>query len=91
MKKIVTILLLTVAGSMGVFAQDDAQFTLFPWAASYYNAGAIGEQSNTLCFTGIYKQQYIGYKDVYVDEQGKTQVEKTSPYQFLFNIESYLR
>ena len=71
-----------------VFAQQDAQFTLFQWATPYYNAGAIGEQSNTLCFTGIFRQQYTGWND-YIDENGTKY--NTSPQQIYFSMESYLR
>lgn len=91
MKKIGALLLLFVVCTMSVFAQDDAQFTLFPWTTMYYNPGAMGEQSNTLCFTGVYRQQYLGWQDVYQDENGNITKEKTAPREFLFNIESYLR
>lgn len=91
MKKICAFLLLLVACSASVFAQDDAQFTLFPWATMYYNPGAMGEQSNTLCFTAFYRQAYLGWQDVYQDENGNITKEKTAPREFLFNIESYLR
>ena len=70
------------------FAQTDAQFTLFPWASLYYNPGAAGEQNNTLCFTAFFKQQYMGFKDVYYDETAKKEVaENASPQQILFNAE----
>lgn len=78
--------------TMGAFAQQDAQFTLFQWATPYYNAGAIGEQSNTLCFTGIFRQQYTGWKDYLYDENGnKTGEYNTSPQQLYISMESYLR
>ncbi len=73
-----------------VFAQQDAQFTLFQWATPYYNAGAIGEQSNTLCFTGIFRQQYTGWND-YVVKDGQQTKYNTSPQQLYFSMESYLR
>lgn len=85
------ILLLTVVCGATSYAQDDVQFTLFPWATSYYNAGGIGEQNNTLCFTGIYQNKYMGWNDVYTDENGNQQTDKTSPQDYLFNIESYLK
>lgn len=92
-KRIGVLLLLTVVlGTIGR-AQDDAQFTLFPWATSYYNAGGIGEQSNTLCFTAIYDNKYLGWKDL----QGvntnnlKDSADKTAPQDFMLNIESYLK
>ena len=79
--------------AMNVFAQQDAQFTLFQWATPYYNAGAIGEQSNTLCFTGIFRQQYTGWNDYVVttDNSGKQQKYNTSPQQLYVSMESYLR
>ena len=73
------------------FAQDDVQFTLFPWATSYYNAGGIGEQNNTLCFTAIYGSKYTGWNDVYYDDNGVEHKDKTAPQDFLFNLESYLK
>lgn len=91
MKKRGIILLLLIICSSSAFAQDDAQFTLFPWTTMYYNPGAMGEQSNTLCFTGIFRQGYLGWQETYEDENGNISKEKTSPQLFLFNIESYLR
>ncbi|MCQ2271213.1 MAG: PorP/SprF family type IX secretion system membrane protein [Bacteroidales bacterium] len=91
MKKIGAFLLLLMLFVSSAFAQDDAQFTLFPWATMYYNPGAMGEQSNTLCFTGFYRQAYVGWQDVYTDENGQVTKEKTAPREFMFNIESYLR
>ena len=79
------------AFAMNVFAQQDAQFTLFQWATPYYNAGAIGEQSNTLCFTGIFRQQYTGWKDTYVKEDGSVSKVNTSPQQLYFSAETYHR
>lgn len=78
--------------AMSVSAQQDAQFTLFQWATPYYNAGAIGEQSNTLCFTGIFRQQYTGWNDYgTTDENGKLSKYNTSPQQIYVSMESYLR
>ena len=72
------------------YAQDDVQFTLFPWATSYYNAGGIGEQNNTLCFTGIYNNKYLGWNDVYM--QGDSiKKDKTAPQDIYFSLESYLK
>ena len=69
-------------------AQDDAQFTLFPWATSYYNAGGIGEQSNTLCFTLMYDNKYVGWHDSYGTRMD-TVGGKTGPQDFFLSIESY--
>lgn len=89
-KKLVVFLFLTGMLGMVGYAQDDAQFTLFPWATSYYNAGGIGEQSNTLCFTAIYNNKYLGWNDVYT-VNGVDSMNKTAPQDFLFNMESYLK
>ncbi len=91
MKKSIIVLLVLISGYSGAFAQTDAQFTLFPWASMYYNAGATGEQSNTLCFTGIFRQQWTGFTDVYKDENNILQKDNTSPQQTLFNLETYSR
>lgn len=91
MKKVGLLLLLTAFFGVAGYAQDDVQFTLFPWTTSYYNAGGIGEQNNTLCFTAVYGQKYLGWNDVYVDENGVQQKDKTAPQDFLFNMESYLK
>ncbi len=89
-KKLLVLLLFTgMFGAVG-YAQDDAQFTLFPWATSYYNAGGIGEQNNTLCFTAIYNNKYVGWKDIYT-VNGVDSSNKTAPQDFLFNMESYLK
>ncbi|MCQ2285505.1 MAG: PorP/SprF family type IX secretion system membrane protein [Bacteroidales bacterium] len=91
MKKSVIIFLVSVMSSIAVFAQQDAQFTLFPWAMPYYNVGALGEQSNTLCFTGFFRQQYAGFKDEYTNAYGAQVSDNTAPQQLMFNIESYLK
>ncbi len=84
------IVLATMLLTVKSYAQDDTQFTLFPWATSYYNAGGIGEQSNTLCFTAIYNNKSLGWNDVYT-ENGEEMTDKTAPQSFLFNVESYLK
>lgn len=89
-EKIGFFMLIAMLFCMTSRAQDDAQFTLFPWATSYYNAGGIGEQSNTLCFTGIYHNKYLGWNDVYT-VNGVDSMDKTAPQDFLFNVESYLK
>ncbi len=73
------------------FAQQDAQFSLFQWTTPYYNAGAIGEQSNTLCFTALFRQQYAGWNDTYVEADGQVSKVNTSPQQIYISAESYLR
>jgi type IX secretion system PorP/SprF family membrane protein len=91
MKKGVIILVLCWASSFALFAQDDTQFTLFPWAASYYNAGAIGEQHNTLCFTGIFSQAKMNFRDVYKDDNGNSIEDQTGLQDIYFSLESYLK
>ncbi|MDR1346441.1 MAG: type IX secretion system membrane protein PorP/SprF [Bacteroidales bacterium] len=90
MKRSVIILLFLIASNVSMFAQTQNQFTLFPWAAPYFNAGAIGEQNNTLCFTAIFSQQKTGWHDVY-EKEGKTIKDNTSPQQLYFALESYLK
>ncbi|MBQ9436414.1 MAG: PorP/SprF family type IX secretion system membrane protein [Bacteroidales bacterium] len=91
MKKLVTILIISIISCVEVFAQQDPQFTLFPWASIYYNAGTIGDQKNTLCFTALFRQQYMGFKDVYTDESGNEIKENTAPQDLMFSIETYAR
>lgn len=91
MTKTGAILLFTLLLGLTVSAQDDTQFTLFPWATPYYNAGGIGEQNNTLCFTALYNNKYLGWNDVYMDESGVEQKQKSAPQDFLFSLESYMK
>lgn len=91
MKKSIIILLCLISGFTTGFAQQDAQFTLFPWASLYYNPGAAGEQSNTLCFTGIFRQQFMGFNDVYKNSEGNQVSDNTSIQDILFNMEFYSR
>ena len=88
MRRSVTILLLVFASCFCANAQQDAQFTLFPWANYYFNPGSAGEQHNTLCFTGLFRQQYAGYRDVIPNTDSSI---STGGQQILFNMESYLR
>lgn len=88
-KKTGVIIILAMLSSMAGFAQDDAQFTFFPWVTSYYNAGGIGEQNNTLCFTADYNNKYLGWGDAY--SINNDSVSRTAPQDFLFSVESYLK
>ena len=88
MRRSVAILFFVFTCSLYVNAQQDAQFTLFPWANYYFNPGSAGEQHNTLCFTGLFRQQYAGYKDVIPNTDSSM---STGGQQILFNMESYLR
>jgi len=88
MRRSVTILLFVFIGTFYANAQQDAHFTLFPWANYYFNPGSAGEQHNTLCFTGLFRQQYAGYRDVNPTNDSSL---STGGQQILFNMESYLR
>jgi type IX secretion system PorP/SprF family membrane protein len=90
-QKVGLLVLLAITCTMSGFAQDDAQFTFFPWVTSYYNAGGIGEQSNTLCFTADYSNKYLGWGDLSTTAINNDTASKTGPQAFLFSIESYLK
>ena len=90
-QKVGLLVLLAISAMMSGFAQDDAQFTFFPWVTSYYNAGGIGEQSNTLCFTADYSNKYLGWGDLSTTAINNDTAVKTAPQDFLFSIESYLK
>ncbi len=105
MRQKIIILLCFALGSLSLSAQQDAQFTLFPWASLYYNPGMAGEQSNTLCFTGIFTNRYTSLKDnQYLSEIASqtgttgTGADASSDYEdylgardFLINAEFYSR
>lgn len=90
-QKVGLLVLLALSAMLSGFAQDDAQFTFFPWVTSFYNAGGIGEQNNTLCFTADYSNKYLGWGDLPSTAVNNDSVSKTAPQDFLFSIESYLR
>ena len=90
-QKVGLLVLLAMSAMMSGFAQDDAQFTFFPWVTSYYNAGGIGEQHNTLCFTADYNNKYMGWGDLPSTAINNDTALKTGPQDFLFSIESYLK
>ena len=91
-QKVGLLVLLAMTVTMSGFAQDDVQFTFFPWVTSYYNAGGIGEQSNTLCFTADYSNKYLGWGDLSSTAAiNNDSAAHTAPQDFLFSIESYLR
>ncbi len=76
------------------FSQQDAQFTLYPWGQMYFNPGAIGEQNNTLCFSLLFREQYLGYKDVYKEDAANAEYaepDQTRGEQILFNLDSYIK
>ena len=88
-QKIGLLVLAAMSAMMSGFAQDDAQFTFFPWVTSYYNAGGIGEQHNTLCFTADYNNKYLGWGDA--SAINNDSLFHSAPQDFLFSIESYLK
>ena len=88
-QKIGLLVLVAMASMMSGFAQDDAQFTFFPWVTSYYNAGGIGEQHNTLCFTADYNNKYLAWGDA--SAINNDSLFHSAPQDFLFSIESYLK
>ncbi len=91
MRKIVILFSFLMASFVG-FSQQDAQFTLYPWAQSYFNPGAIGEQNNTLCFTFLMREQYLGFQDTYrTSPELPEQSESVRGEQILFNIDSYVK
>ncbi len=92
MRKIVILFSIILASFLG-FSQQDAQFTLYPWGQMYFNPGAIGEQNNTLCFSLLFREQYLGFQDVIPSEQpgGEPTVDQTRGEQVLFNIDTYLK
>ena len=85
-QKVGLLVLLAMSAMMSGFAQDDAQFTFFPWVTSYYNAGGIGEQSNTLCFTADYNNKYLGWGDLSTTAINNDSAARTAPQDFLFSI-----
>lgn len=90
-QKVGLLVLLAMSAMMSGFAQDDAQFTFFPWVTSYYNAGGIGEQHNTLCFTADYNNKYMGWGDLATTAITNDSAKHTAPQDFLFSVESYLK
>ena len=96
MTKKIIILICIALTSVTLKAQQDGQFTLFPWASLYYNPGAAGEQNNTLCFTGIFANQNIAFKDDMPTDTEIGDVQNADPSvvdmkDFLVNIEFYSR
>lgn len=97
MRRTFIILLCLGLSSMTLFAQDDANFNLFPWASLYYNPGTAGEQMNTFCFTAIYKEGNMGLYDNQFPEGGTDSYgEPIVGYDlgsrdFLINAEFYSR
>lgn len=91
MKKSIIILLCLFLCFVETHAQKDPSFTLFPWASMYYNPGAAGEQNNTLNFTALYRNGYLGNKSMITNENGEDDFTKASNQDFLFNMEFYSR
>ena len=61
MKKVILIILfLPFAGEL--FSQQEAQFTHYMFNQVFYNPAAAGF-NDAFSFTGIYRQQWIGFKD----------------------------
>jgi len=96
MRKKVIFLVCFIVASVTLSAQEmDPEFTLFPWASMFYNPGAVGEQNNTLCFTGLFSNKYMGFRDSQNPGSSDAQNLKENPFggsrSFLVNIEFFSR
>jgi type IX secretion system PorP/SprF family membrane protein len=60
MKKIFTISLPLLLSATAIFAQQDPQFSQFMYNKLFMNPGYAG-MTHSLCFTGIARQQWIGF------------------------------
>ena len=81
MKKSIIIILIFLAAISG-FSQQEAQFTHFMFNQVFYNPAAAGYY-DAVSFTGIYRQQWIGFKD----NKGNA----VNPRTFLLNADGPVR
>lgn len=69
-----------------IYAQQDPQFTHYMFSDLIINPGVAG--SGGICASGIFRQQWTGFKDTWVDESGKTTTTSTAPQQMLVTLHS---
>ncbi len=77
MKKVLLIYIL-VCGWISLSAQQEAQFTQFMFNQVFYNPAAAG-MNDAVNFTGIYRQQWVGFKD--------SKGNSVNPHSFLVNTD----
>lgn len=70
---------IVVLGCVSVKAQQEAQFTQYMFNQVFYNPAASGYY-DALNFTGIYRQQWVGFKD--------SKGNAVNPHSFLVNADA---
>jgi len=77
--------------SVAVFAQQDAQFTQNMFTNMAINPGYAGI-SKQICLTTLYRQQWTGFTDTYIDKtSGETKTHKGAPQTILLTVDAPVR
>jgi type IX secretion system PorP/SprF family membrane protein len=82
MYKKATVILIFISYSVISFAQQDAQFSQYMFNHLFFNPGFAGT-SEAICITGLYRQQWVGFKDV--------DGNKVAPETYTISLEGPLR
>jgi type IX secretion system PorP/SprF family membrane protein len=90
MKRIFTALFLTII-SVLAFAQQEAQYTHYMFTNMVTNPGYAGINKQ-ICITTLFRQQWTGFSDTYVDKiTGETQTHKGAPQTLLLTVDAPIR
>ena len=76
--------------SVITFAQQEAQFTQNMFTNMFVNPGYAGINKQ-ICLTTLYRQQWTGFTDTYIDKAGIQQTHKGAPQTILLSIDGPIR
>ena len=67
-------------------AQQDPQFSQYMYSDFCINPAIAG--SAGICATTLFRQQWAGFSESYIDENGETKTSSVSPQEIVFNLHS---
>lgn len=67
-------------------AQQDPQFSQYMYSDFCINPAIAG--SAGICATTLFRQQWAGFSESYIDENGETKTSSVAPQEILFNLHS---
>lgn len=84
--KRVWLVLMVVLSAYTCRAQQDPQFSQYMYSDFTINPAVAG--SAGICATTLFRQQWAGFSESYMDENGETKTTAVSPQEIVFNLHS---
>jgi type IX secretion system PorP/SprF family membrane protein len=87
--KKVNIFIILFGFAMSVFAQQDPQYSQYMYTILPFNPGYAGNAG--ICASLHYRQQWAGFVDIYVKDDGSEEKHKTAPRGPLVSIDGLIK